>query len=396
MATLTRYVIWELLQVLVTWLAIFTGVLLFFLLGLEAYKSGIGAGIVLQLIPFALPQTLAYAIPATMLLAVCIVFGRISAANEVVAIKSLGIKPMALAWPAFALAFVLSLVCVWLNDIAFSWGEAGMRRVVIQSVEEIVYGMLRTHRVYSNKRLSIIVREVEGRRLVHPVITMHGAGDSDLSFTITADEAELQSNLENETLKLILVNSVIDGGGSLQGAFPGRTEREIPLAYASNKGEQEVGPTHISLADMHEAIVQQRRTIARQRERLAAELGFILLSGDIIELNEVNWAGKRQPLQWNEGRLTRMNAEMPRRTAQGFMCLFFTLVGVPVAIRLRQADASTTFMLCFVPILLAYFLPFGICLNFIKERGLHPGFIWTANLACGLIAWQLWKKVERF
>jgi len=36
----------------------------------------------------------------------------------------------------------------------------------IQSVEEIVYGMLRTNRVYSSKRLSILVRDVDGRRLV--------------------------------------------------------------------------------------------------------------------------------------------------------------------------------------------------------------------------------------
>lgn len=396
MATLTRYVVWELLKVLVIWLGLFTGTLLFVFLAQEAYRSGISLAIVAQLVPFLLPQTLAYAIPVTTLLAVCIVYGRVSAANEVVAIKSLGIKPMSLAWPAFALSFVLSLVCVWLNDIAFSWGETGMRRVVIQSVEEIVYGMLRTNRVYTSKRLSILVREVDGRRLVRPVITMHGDDNSDLSLTITADEAELKSNLENNTLKLILVNSIIDGGGSLQGEFPGRTEREIPLTFASSRGDLELGPTHISLRDMHEAIVEQRQKIRRQRERLTAEIGFCLISGDIADLNEPNWNLHRQELKSLETRLHRLESELPRRTASGFMCLFFTLVGVPVAIRMKQADTSTVFMLCFVPILLGYMVIFGLCLNRAKEGAFHPWTLWTANILCGLIAHRLWKAIDRY
>lgn len=396
MATLTRYVVWELLKILVVWLGLFTGLLLFVFLGVEATRSGISPVVVLQLVPFLLPQTLAYAIPATTLLAVCIVYGRISAANEVVAIKSLGIKPMSLAWPAFALAFVLSLICVWLNDIAFSWGEAGMRRVVIQSVEEIVYGMLRTNRVYTSKRLSILVRDVDGRRLVRPVISLNGEDDSDLSLTITADEAELQSNLQHNTLKLILINSVIDGGGSLQGDFPGRKEWEIPLNFASSRGDLELGPTHISLRDMQDAIVEQRQKIRRQRQRLTAELGFNLISGEMLDLNEPNWNVQRQELKSFETRLHRLESELPRRTASGFMCFFFTLIGVPWAIRMKHADTSTVFMSCFVPILLCYMIWFGICLNRAKEGAFHPWTLWSANIVCALVAQRLWKAIDRY
>ena len=68
---------------------------------------------------------------------------------------------MVLLRPAFALAFILSLVAVWLNDVAYSWGQQGMQRVVIESVEEICYGMLRAQRSYSNPRFSIIVKDVD-------------------------------------------------------------------------------------------------------------------------------------------------------------------------------------------------------------------------------------------
>jgi lipopolysaccharide export system permease protein len=392
----TRYVVWELLKILVIWLGLFTGLLLFVLLAQEALRSGISPIIVAQLVPFLLPQTLVYAIPTTMLLAACIVFGRISAANEVVAIKSLGIKPAALAWPAFVLAFALSLVCVWLNDIAFSWGEMGMRRVVIESLEEIIYGRLRTHHVFTSKRLSILVRDVEDKRLQRPVITMLGDDDSDFSLTITADEAELQSNLENNTLRLILTNSVIDGGGSLQGEFPGRTEREIPLSFASNRNDAEPGPTHISLRNMQSAIVEQRQKMRRERQRMAAEVGFDLIGGDVLDLNEPNWNVQRQSLRSQETRLHRLESEFPRRTASGFMCLCFTLIGVPVAIRMRQADTATVFMWCFLPILVSYMLVFQICLNRAKEGAFPAWSIWTANLICLLVAHRLWKAVERY
>jgi lipopolysaccharide export system permease protein len=158
----------------------------------------------------------------------------------------------------------------------------------------------------------------------------------------------------------------------------------------------EIGPTHISLRDMQQAIVVQRQKIRREQQRMAAEAAFNLISGEMLDLNEPNWNVQRQQLHSHETRLHRLESELPRRTASGFMCLFFTLVGLPVAIRMRQADTSMIFLLCFVPILLFYFVPFGICLNRAKEGALNPWFIWAPNIACALMAHRLWKAVDRY
>src|SRR5215216_5615067 len=108
--------------------------------------------VVLVLLPFVLPTALAYAAPCAMLFTICLVYGRMSADNEVVAAKALGITPVVLLWPAWLLAFALSLVGVWLTDLAFSWGAVGAQKVVIHSVEEIAYGMLRTNGSYANQK----------------------------------------------------------------------------------------------------------------------------------------------------------------------------------------------------------------------------------------------------
>ena len=73
--------------------------------------------------------------------------------------------------PGFILAFLVSLTAVWLNDVAASWGRQGVQRVVLQSVEQIAYGMLRTQRAYSTEQFSIHVADVEGRKLIRPLLT---------------------------------------------------------------------------------------------------------------------------------------------------------------------------------------------------------------------------------
>src|SRR4029079_408688 len=139
----------------------------------------------------------------------CFVYGRMSADNEVIATKALGITPVILLWPAWLLAFALSLVGVWLTDLAFSWGAVGAQRVVIQSVEEITYGMLRTQKAYSNQRFSIIVKGVEDRKLIRPTMNFQASGDMP-AIRITAADAELKSDLEQNVMELTLTDCEVE------------------------------------------------------------------------------------------------------------------------------------------------------------------------------------------
>ena len=51
----------------------------------------LGAKAILQLMPYVLPISLQFALPATILFAVCSVYGRISADNEVLAVMASGV-----------------------------------------------------------------------------------------------------------------------------------------------------------------------------------------------------------------------------------------------------------------------------------------------------------------
>ena len=128
----------------------------------EAAAQNLPLGQVLRLIPYILPDALRFTVPVTLLLATTSVYARMSGANEVVAVKALGISPMVLLWPGSSLAFLLSLVTVWLNDLAVSWGRNGVQRVVLEAVEEIAYGMLQSQQRLQLADFSINVKRVEG------------------------------------------------------------------------------------------------------------------------------------------------------------------------------------------------------------------------------------------
>jgi len=172
MGILTRYILAELIKVFLLSLVALTVLILVVGVVREAVSQNLPLVQVVRLVPYILPDALRMAVPATLLLATTVVYGRLSNYNEVVAAKSLGISPMALLWPTLVAAFLISLVTVWLNDLAVSWGRLGAQRVVLEAVEEIAYNMLKSQGGYSSPRFSINVRRVEERRLFRPTITL--------------------------------------------------------------------------------------------------------------------------------------------------------------------------------------------------------------------------------
>ena len=228
MRILTRYILAELLKV---FLAALAGVTLMFLLfGVlkEAYLEGLGFKQVLLLIPYVLPEAMRFSVPAAMLFAGCNVFGRLSSANEVIAVKASGISPMVLLYPAMALAFFLSLWAVWLNDSAVCWGFDGAARVVIEAVEEIAYGRLNQQQSYSAKNFSINVGDVDGKRLIRPTIMLAGTGDNP-SSTIVCEEATMHSDLQANTLTIACRNGTVEMGDFSVAFVVDLVQRQIAL-----------------------------------------------------------------------------------------------------------------------------------------------------------------------
>src|SRR5436309_6282545 len=98
----------ELCKVFVLCLIGITGILLMAGIIAEASQQGLGPGQILAAIPLLIPSTLPYTIPATTLFATCVVYGRLSADNEILAIRAAGVNLSTVVWPGILLGLVMS------------------------------------------------------------------------------------------------------------------------------------------------------------------------------------------------------------------------------------------------------------------------------------------------
>ena len=161
------------------------------LIGKEAVDKGIGLGPLLRMAPYLIPQAMQFAVPGTMLLATTSVYGRMASYNEIVAIKSLGISPMAVVWPTLILATLVSFVAVVLNDVAVSWGRWECSACVL-AVDRRNYVQPAANATHLQPGQS----EHHGPRcrwaigLIWPTLIMQASGDQP-ALTVSAKEAEL-------------------------------------------------------------------------------------------------------------------------------------------------------------------------------------------------------------
>lgn len=389
-----RYVVLETLKVFIVTLAALTVVMILFGVVKEARENGLEPRQVVQILPFVLPDALRYTVPGTILFAVSLVFGRMSGSNEIVALKSLGISPLEVLKPVVILALLLSVATVGLNDLAV-WGRAEVRRIVIEGLEEIAYSMLRTQRSFSARNFSMIVKRVDGRRLVQPIITFQPTDKSPM-VTLVAEEAELRSDTQKESLLIVCRNGTVDVMGQGKLRFADTIEREIPLAAASPAGVDIVLPAWLPTRELPKEAARQEAFNQEYREMRSAKAALALAAGDFAALDGPEARNEAECLKLAESQWHRLRTEPHRRWANGFSCLCFVLIGAPMAIWRRNADFLTSFFACFLPILVLYYPVLALGVDQAKSGALPPAAVWFGNLIVALLGAWLLRRVVRY
>jgi lipopolysaccharide export system permease protein len=394
MRILTRYILWEVIAVFLATLATMTVFVFVALIGKEAVENGLGPGPVLRMLPYMLPQAMQFAVPGALLMAATSVYGRVSASNELVAIKALGITPMKLIWPVIVLATVVSFGAVALNDIAVSWGHDGMNRVVVESLEEIAYGRLRTVRSFSNGPFKVNVRDVAGRQLIQPIIQLTNADGKPPSI-IRADAAELHADQAANAITIKLFNADAEINGWTI-THPGEFERSLPLDKLTGRNSADRTPSNYALREIGPAKITQAEAIQSLKNEMAADVGAALLLGNLDALSETQWRRREQDLARKQQWLDRLRTEPYRRWSNGFSCLGFVLIGAPMAIRRRHGEFWGSFFMCFLPILLIYYPMLAVLPDWAKDGVIPPSAVWLGDIVLGVWGAWLLRRVIRF
>ena len=391
---LSRYILGDILRIFAVSLVSLTALILLIGVGRELVRQGLGPLAVVQLLPFVLPISLQFAFPATALFAVCSVYGRMSADGEVGMVKASGISPLRLLKPALLFALVLSPIAVVVSDLAVSWGAPGINRVVLTSIEDIAYRVLRSRHSYtSDHGFSIHVRDVVGKTLVHPTVTIQGGGGR---VKLTAREGELTLDENREMLVLRVLDSQIEGGALFQSVIPGVNEFPIPIGDINDKNVADRRPSELPLTLIAGERARVREQVRGGVGRIAAARTAALLTSRIEDADGGDEERYRHRLKHDRKRELRLGIEPWRRWAWGFSCLGFVVVGAPLAMLRRTGDAWTTFGICFLPTLLVYYPLFILGLEQAKDAVFPPGGVWLGNGVMAVAGLALVHRVWRY
>ncbi|MEM9824961.1 MAG: LptF/LptG family permease [Planctomycetota bacterium] len=390
---LSRYILAEILKIFVVSLIVLTALILVIGVGRELVRQGLGVVAVVQLLPFVLPLSLQFAFPATALFSVCSVYGRMAADGEIATLKASGISPLRALVPALVFATLLSPVAVFVSDLAVSWGRPGVNRVVLLSITDIAYRVLDNQHSYtSDHGFSIHVRDIQGKRLIHPTVTIEGSRGN---IQLTAREGELTLDPDQEQLLLRVVDSHVEGDGTLEVTMGGETTFPIPLGSLRRNDPSRVSPSELPLRLVSSESIRQERAIQSSVGVVAVRTGLAILSARPEDI--CGGVGRTHATQLHNARkrLRRLHIVPWRRWAEGFSCFAFVLVGAPLAMLVRSGDSWTTFGLCFLPTLIVYYPLFMFGLEQAKDGHMPPQAVWIGNFVLITIATMLIAKVRR-
>jgi lipopolysaccharide export system permease protein len=391
---LHRMILWELVKVFTLSLVAITGIMLLGGAVAEATQQGLGPMQVIAIVPLLIPSTLPWTIPATTLFATCLVYGRLSADNEILAIKSAGVNILKVVWPAVLLGVVVSAATMGLYYRIIPYTHDLMRNLFLSDAQEVMYALLKKDKSISDPRLdfAVFVRQVQGRKLIDAVFKRRNK-DGHFDLVIRAQEAELDVDLKNSVLLVHMRHAEIWGEDGTQASFPERIESvKLPTIFGGGRPPR---PRDMTWKQM-----------VAERRRLLERIGSV---DDEARQTEENIAAGRAapdaPVHVKNlkvmrtalcGEVAQIDTEFQMRPALSFGCLCFVLIGCPVGIWFSRGDYLSAFVTCFLPIIFVYY-PLMLCgTNIAKDGKLHPALaVWAADALVALVGLLLYWRLSK-
>ncbi|QDT98407.1 LptF/LptG family permease [Gimesia aquarii] len=391
MRLLQRYILFELLRVFTLMITVLTVLLVFVGAFQQATSQGLGAILVLKILPFIVPSMLPFTIPATLLLTVCVVYGRISGDQEITAAKAAGINVLSLLWPSFILGGFLSLGSLLLSDQIIPWAEKNIENTIACELESIFLEKLRSQNQIHDPTsgISITVMGVRDKTLLVPTFRYSPANKQPVH--LQAEEATLEFDLEHQQVILHIRKGHID--------FPGK-----PRFYVEKDDFPFPLPSQSAMAKPRHMTVQSIKTelgdLQLERDELEfhrdIEVAMLLALGDFERFNspEINTDLPQNHVK--EKRQNKLKTALASRFALSCSCFFFVLVGCPFSIAQARRQFLTSFFMVFMPILLFYYPIVLLTMNLAKLGKVEPSWsLWAGNVGLFLIAIHLLRKVLR-
>jgi lipopolysaccharide export system permease protein len=388
---LRRTVFWELTKVFLLSLVGITGIIVLAAIVVEASRRGLSPMQILAAIPLIVPSMMPFIIPPTTLFTSCVVYGRLSADNEIIAIRAAGINVLYVIWPGVFLGSMVSCAMMGLYYDLIPRTHQLFAAQVTNDLEEYMYAILKREHELGRRpefkvEYEIWVSGVDGRKLKDPVFKRRDKkGKYDVA---RAREAELHVDRQRgEILVKMRDGHLLDANGA-HGRFEEYTW-SVPLPPLDKRIPS---PRDLTWQE----ILETKTKLVEEQEKKKTEIAGDVTQQVLVGLDRPldHYEHLRNQLRQIDLRVYSLDAELHMRPALAFGCLFFVLVGCPVGIWFSRSDYLSAFITCFLPIIFIYY-PLQLCsTNLAKDGKLHPALaLWSANFVLGAMALVLFRKL---
>jgi lipopolysaccharide export system permease protein len=392
-----RMILWELTKVFVMSLVGITGILLMAGIVAEASQQGLSPLQILAAIPLLVPSTLPYTIPATTLFATCVVYGRLAADNEILALRAAGVNLITVVRPGLLLGLVMSGATMGLYYRVIPYTHHLLRQLVFNDAEELMYSMLARQKSISHPQMpyAMWVKGVQGRKLVDPLFKCKDPKTGKFTIVAEAREAELHVDMNRKLLLLNMKECKVVGDGDESNGTVGAKLWEVALPDGFLKTGENRRPRDMTWQE----ILDAQHDFDDKMDKLSADIALqtsLSLEEAAPETMHQHVKNLNERMAFLQQQRLQLDVELLMRPSLSLGCLFFIMIGCPTGIWFSRSDYLSSFITCFLPIVFLYY-PLMLCgTNLAKEGKINPILlVWGANALIASIGLGLFYKLLR-
>lgn len=316
--------------------------------------------LVMRFVFSVLPLSLMYTVPWGFLSAVLLVFGRLSAGQEITAFRVAGVSLVRLAAPVFVIGALLSLASMWININVVPHSKATSAQLIYEQASRDPDSLLKPGVVQGNFKgdgeslQKVLIEGKSGEWVEGFHFYQMPAGDAGRTY-VHAARAALAINHADNQLRIQLQDAffeTIKPNGQVEMAFAGNAE---PL-----------------LIDLKDPRSRRARPSAMTNEQIKERLAS---DPDL-----------------DDARKVRFRAEITKRYSFSMACLAFAFIAVPLGLNSRRTDTSGGLILSLL-IGTGYFLVTMLAEQF-KSDAAATAVLWAPNAACVLLGLFLFRRAR--
>lgn len=369
-SVMDRYLIAELLPPFLFGVGLFSSVAVtigtLFDLMRKISDAGLAPAIAMKIFLLQLPYFVAFALPASMLLATLITYSRLSSDSELIALRSFGIHIYRLLMPAICLGIVVTGTCFWLNEFV---------------VPAAKYEATQTLQIALNRQQ----KDFQESNIIYPEYNKVTQADGRRKEVMT--RLFYAEEFDGERMRGLTVLERSRSG--VNGIV---VSESAVWNQAQNTWDFYNGTTYLVAPD---GSYQHIMRFEHQQLQLPrAPLDFARRGRDYAEMNIVQALEELKliSLSNDSKKIRKLEIRIHQKIALPFSCLIFGLVGSILGIRPQRTNKATGFGIS-VLIIFAYYLLMTLG-DVFGLGGILPPEIaaWLPNIfGITMGSWLLWR-----